>query len=62
MVSLTLSRCRRFGQIDAEAVAAAMLTASHLCGGEASAPRMAEEQLTAPAFGQAAMPCKVLIG
>jgi hypothetical protein len=33
-----------------------------LRGDEASAPRMAEEQLTAPAFGQAAMPCKVLIG
>jgi len=59
---LTLSRCRRSGQVDAEAVAAALLTASHLRGGEASAPRMAEEQLTAPAFGQVAMSCKVLIG
>jgi hypothetical protein len=43
-------------------VAAALLTASHLRGGEASAPRMAEEQLTAPAFGQVVMSCKVLIG
>jgi len=33
-----------------------------LRGGEASTPRMAEEQLTAPAFGQVAMSCKVLIG
>jgi hypothetical protein len=51
----------QFGQVDAEEVAAALLKASHRRGGEASALRMAEEQLTAPAFGQVAMLCKVLI-